>query len=513
VPRQTIDLGEDVEALREKCASEAQSQFAAALVWLAGPAQELPVHVVERELFERLKVLGALLMTLYLALHTPRAVPDHVRSGRGWYVFHKAAFDVVRTRFGEVYGLRALYHRVGGRGPEEIAPEDRAIGLGDGRMTLDVQLRGAWLAARVAFDDVGDIAARFGEYVPSKRALLGVVDQLGPFAQALLACMPKVCDDGWILVIQVDEKGAPMIGSAEHAKRCKRHRKQKRGCQRAARRANRRHRPRVRRKKGDKSKNARMATVAVIYTLRETPSGDLEGPVNKRVIATFRGRRHLFALARAEAVRRGLGRKTTYFLADGALGLWTLQREFFPTAIACVDWYHACEYLWAAGRAVYDEGTEPLRRWVGARKHELRHGRLDEMFTAIEGLNRHIGRSGPGTVGRRDRVTKALRYLRGQRERLRYAELIRADLDIATGAVEGAVNHVVGMRLDRSMMRWSLSRAEHVVALRCVQVNGLWDTSFAAHVEAAHAARREPCVSRITPQCRQQPYDAVRKAS
>jgi hypothetical protein len=513
VPPQTIDLGADVEALREKCTRDAQFHFAATLAWLAGPAQQLPVQAVERELSVRLKSLGLLLMTLFLALHTPLTVPEKLRSGRGWYVFHKAAFDVVRTRFGEAYGFRAVYQRVGGRGPDQIVPEDRAIGLADGRMTLDVHLRGAWLAARVVFDDVGEIAARFGEYLPSKRALLGVVDQLGPFAEALLACMPVPSDDGEILVIQTDEKGAPMMGSAEHGKRCKRHRKQKRGCQRAARRMNRRHRPRVRRKKGDKSKNARMATVAVIYTLRKTGSGALEGPVNKRVIATFRGRRHLFALARAEAVRRGLNRKKVYFLADGALGLWKLQREFFPTAIACVDWYHVCEYLWAAGRAVHDEGTDPLRKWVEARKDELRHGRIDEMFTAIEALNSHIGRSGPGTKGRRERVATTLRYLRGQRERLRYDELLRADLDIATGAVEGAVNHVVGMRLDRSMMRWSLSRAENVVALRCVQINGLWDTSFTAHVEAAHAAKREPCVSRITPQGRQQPYDAVRKAA
>lgn len=513
MPRQIIELGENVEALGEKCTNDARSHFEACLDWLAGPAQQLPIHRVERELFTRVMGLGALLMTLWLALHTPRQVPAALRAGRGWYQFRKVAFDTIRTRFGAVYGARALYDLVGGSGAAVIAPEDRDIGLADGRMTLDVQLRAAWLAARVAFDDVGEIAERFGEYLPSKRAVLGIVDQVGPIAAALLAHMPAPTDDGEVLVIQVDEKGAPMMSTAEHAKRCKRHRKNKAGNQRVARRMNRRQRPRVRRKKGDKCKNARMGTVAVIYTLRRTRSGMLEGPINKRVIATFRGRRHLFTLAKAEAVRRGLARKSTYFLADGAHGLWTMQREFFPTATACVDWYHVCEYLWAAGRAVHDEGTDPLRKWVESRKDELRHGKLDEMFTAIEALKQEIGKSGPGTSGRRDRVAAALRYLRGHRDRLLYHELLAADLDVATGAVEGAVNHVIGMRLDRSMMRWSLSRAENAVALRCVLINGHWDDEFTAQVEAKHAARREPWVSRITPPGRQQPYDAVRKAS
>ena len=189
-----------------------------------------------------------------------------------------------------------------------------------------------------------------------------------------------------------------------------------------------------------------------------------------------------------------------------------MQMRYFPKATPCIDWYHVCEYLWAAGTAVHREGSDELAAWVHDRKEELLRSDTDAVLTALRALQEQVGRTGPGTKGRRERLKAALRYLTYHRERLRYAELTKADLDIATGAVEGAVNHVVGRRLDGSMMRWSPSRADHVLALRCVAVNGDWET-FAGTVAEAHARRREPTIPRITPARPQQPYDAVRKAA
>jgi hypothetical protein len=58
---------------------------------------------------------------------------------------------------------------------------------------------------------------------------------------------------------------------------------------------------------------------------------------------------------------------------------------------------------------------------------------------------------------------------------MRYAELRREDLDIGTGAVEGAVRNLVGMRLDGPGMRWGRDRAELILHLRCILLNGQWD--------------------------------------
>lgn len=59
-----------------------------------------------------------------------------------------------------------------------------------------------------------------------------------------------------------------------------------------------------------------------------------------------------------------------------------------------------------------------------------------------------------------------------------YQKLIEEDLVIATGIVEGAARYVVGERMDCSGMRWIPERAEALLRLRCIELNGDWDDFF-----------------------------------
>ena len=56
-----------------------------------------------------------------------------------------------------------------------------------------------------------------------------------------------------------------------------------------------------------------------------------------------------------------------------------------------------------------------------------------------------------------------------------YGRLRKEDLVIASGVVEGAARYVVGERLDNSGMRWIEERAEPMLLLRCIEVNGDWE--------------------------------------
>ena len=215
--------------------------------------------------------------------------------------------------------------------------------------------------------------------------------------------------------------------------------------------------------------------MAVVYTLCRLPDGSLEGPINRRVLGTFASRSKLVRRVKKEALLRGYPAKKTLFLADGALTLWDIHRKHFAEAIPCLDWYHLSEYLWAAGSTVHKDGSSDLADWVEERQDELRSGDLVAVLGAVRALGREIGRCGPGTRGRRRRGAKALRYIRNHREQIRYAELLAEGLDISTGVMEGAVRHAVGVRLDGPGMRWSPQRAENVLALRLVLINGLWN--------------------------------------
>ncbi len=50
------------------------------------------------------------------------------------------------------------------------------------------------------------------------------------------------------------------------------------------------------------------------------------------------------------------------------------------------------------------------------------------------------------------------------------------DLEISSGAVEGAVNYIIAKRFDSGGMRWVKERAEALLQLRCIEINDDWDT-------------------------------------
>ena len=76
--------------------------------------------------------------------------------------------------------------------------------------------------------------------------------------------------------------------------------------------------------------------------------------------------------------------------------------------------------------------------------------------------------------------------------------MLAEGLEIGTGVIEGVIKHLIGSRLDGCGMRWGPMRAEHVLALRLVQVNDAWD-DFEEYARTRHEANESWTVPRITP--------------
>jgi len=115
------------------------------------------------------------------------------------------------------------------------------------------------------------------------------------------------------------------------------------------------------------------------------------------------------------------------------------------------------------------------------------------VITTLSETYAGIPKTGPGNKGKREKLLDVLGHLSKHVEHMRYNELRKSDLDIATGAVEGAVRNLVRLRLDGPGMRWSRGRSEMVLHLRCILLNGQWD-EFAAHL-----AGRPPLQLAATP--------------
>ena len=85
---------------------------------------------------------------------------------------------------------------------------------------------------------------------------------------------------------------------------------------------------------------------------------------------------------------------------------------------------------------------------------------------------RRISSRGPGTKEKRGVLKEVIASLEARVKLMDHGRLRKEDLVIATGVVEGVARYVVGARLDNSGMRWIEERAEAVLLLRCIEVNG-----------------------------------------
>jgi hypothetical protein len=382
------------------------------------------------------------------------------------------------TRFGKVAFVRQVARRSGlFRRHRVDLPLDRQLGLCGG-FSMGAATTLARLCAQMAFAQARATMAAFFEWAPSSRATLRILDAVGEHARPFIEQLPAPDDDGEVLVIQVDGGGAPMITAREHRRR-RRPKKHRRG--RRDRRARRAASPKVRRASGKKSKNSKVAFVGVIYTMRAEGDG-MEGPIHKRIIATFHSHRALFVWLHAEAIKRGYGTKRTVFIADGSEHIWDLQKEFFPLVEACIDWWHVVEHLWVAAGCLHGDASEARRAWVDEQKRRLRNGHAKLVLDAMTLAHAKIPKTGPGNKGRRKRLLDTHKYLAEHQHRMIYARLRKADLDIGSGAVEGAVRNLVRMRMDGPGMRWGRDRAEVLIHLRCVLLNGQWD-AFERHLD------------------------------
>lgn len=147
-------------------------------------------------------------------------------------------------------------------------------------------------------------------------------------------------------------------------------------------------------------------------------------------------------------------------LGDGASWIWNLAGELFPKAIQIVDRFHVKEHLSTVSKEIYGSGSDLATEWAHQRYEELDAGRLDELLQALQ---RHKLSC--------DEARKCIGYIENNRQRMRYLEFHQQGLCTSTGVVEAGCKNVIGARLKRSGMRWTVQGANAVIALRCAQLS------------------------------------------
>lgn len=436
---------------------------------------------VERGLRTLLFALGRLFLAYFLARREERSGDIVGYWLRRRYRRTKRERKFLGTFFGRVTYWRTYVRPPRGAG---FFPLDRALGLSADGFSLLVMESAARLSTLVSFEQVTALFLYFQSWSPSKTTVEKAVLGFGRHTASWFENAPPPEGDGELLVMQFDSKATPTATDEELEKRRGKRKSRKRplsprhrGRQKRARRGGKK-----RRRKGDHSKNGKAATIVVMYTLKkgrdENGKPALLGPINKRVYASYAPKRHAFAIARREAAKRGFNAKSgkrIHILTDGDEDLERYVKDFFPKARHTLDIMHVLEYFWEAGRFVFTEGSEELASWVKKQESLLYAGKA---CLAILNLNT-LDVTGEK---KRNRLDQIKTYLRKRIRLMNYGELRKKDLDVATGVVEGAVRHVIGKRFDSSGMRWIRERAEALLQLRCIEINGDWDAfvSFVA---------------------------------
>ena len=418
---------------------------------------------MERCLFRQVLRLGFRLLQLFVMkrVESETHAPLTSRDGRRLRYHSQKPRDYFSI-FGKLSFERAYFY-VRGQGGQY--PLDEALSLPE-RCYSDLLMESAeLLGVDGAYSKgLGVVARLLGLSLP-ELALETCVTEHSQTVKAYYAqkaAFPSA-EEGPILVAQADGKGVPMVGRETADLK-------------------------VRRGKGDKKTRKKEAIATAVYTIepycrtpqevinalfkKGDPPPDRPAPHHKQIFASLRGKDQAIKRLAAWATRRdGEHICQRVALTDGAEPLQKHMLAKLSGFTLVLDIIHTDEYLWKAGTAIYGE-TDPHRtEWVEAQMLDILSSRSDDVIRRLEDK--------AATLHRRSQAAKSLRsvanYLRRNQPYMDYADYLRRGWPIGTGVIEGTCRHLVKDRMELSGMRWTITGAGALLALRSVNENSDWD--------------------------------------
>ena len=170
-----------------------------------------------------------------------------------------------------------------------------------------------------------------------------------------------------------------------------------------------------------------------------------------------------------EAWRRGWSRaKKKVVIGDGALWIWNLADQHFPGAIQIVDLYHARQHLWELSAKLFPTDERGRNRWTMQLLDQLNKGNIEALVKALRAFpapNEELAHI----------LANEAEYFQRNAERMRYPKFRAEGLFVGSGVVEAGCKTVIGSRLKRSGMFWSVAGANAIIALRCSILSGSFE--------------------------------------
>ena len=352
------------------------------------------------------------------------------------------------TALGPMRLERAWYHCQ--HCHQGFSPRDRALGLKESSLSPAALRMTGVTAARVSFAETRELLQELaGLEVDPKQVERSAEALGGEIAQDELRVIEPEPLEARTLYLGLDGTGVPVRRSEREGRQGK---------------------------QPDGSAKTREAKVVTSWTCeRLDPSGI---PVRDRDSVTYSAAIETVASRDTdpdpapfvrrvirEAERRGFNQaERRVILGDGAAWIWNLADEHFPGAVQIVDSFHAKGHLFDVAKAIYGPGTDLAHQWGKQRRDELDQGRIEVLGAAL--------RAHADTC---EEARKCLDYITGNRHRMRYPKFRALGLCVTTGVVEAGCKNIVGSRLKRGGMHWTVDGANAIMALRCSILSNRFD--------------------------------------
>jgi hypothetical protein len=119
------------------------------------------------------------------------------------------------------------------------------------------------------------------------------------------------------------------------------------------------------------------------------------------------------------------------------------------------------------GKMLFRQDDKARRAWCELIKEHLWAGDIEQLISQLLAM--------PRTGADKQARDKEVAYYEINKERMRYADFRAKGLFIGSGVVEAGCKSLVGQRLKRSGMRWTVKGANAILALRCCMASGRFE--------------------------------------
>jgi hypothetical protein len=155
------------------------------------------------------------------------------------------------------------------------------------------------------------------------------------------------------------------------------------------------------------------------------------------------------------------------FVCDAAAWIWKIIEHYFPEAVQIVDWYHACQRLYAVADVLVGCTEQERISWIEQVKDLLWEGDVDTVLRILRALSQKHHHC--------EIIQDAITYYKNNQDRMDYAHFRKMGYFIGSGSVESACKQIVSLRLKRAGARWTKTGASAVAKARAAWLSQQWD--------------------------------------